>query len=105
MKPVILLVAAALTACTTTTKQQQPAKFDMSQPVFKRYSASKSDLLYGFWMTEKTGDTYPKAAADADKWCSQYQMVAVERAYPACQEYVYPDGVSVRHCNVAFKCQ
>lgn len=99
-----LFAAMTVTACTTTpTTTIRP--YDPNEPAIKRYSASKSDLLYGYRIDQGAGDTYGKAKLDADNWCSQHGMVAVERTYPACQEYNYPNNHNVRYCNIAFKCE
>ena len=105
MKPVVLMLVLAMTACSTPKKQQPVAKFDPAEPIFKRYSAFKEAILYSYRVDPTGKDSYGIVLADADKWCSQYKMIAVERSYPSCQEYVYADEEAVRYCSVSFKCQ
>ena len=103
MKICILLVGVALLSCANDQQNNQP-KYDANQPIFKRYSAFKSDLLYGYQI-DLRGDGYSKAFADAETWCAQHSMVADIRVHPVCTEYAYANDTVIRHCNVSFKCQ
>jgi hypothetical protein len=89
------LLALLLVGCTAT-----PQKTVAFEPV-TRHIASKNDLLY----TYRVGVDYPngfeKAFNNANQWCGQHGMVAVERLQAQCGVY---EGQPTL-CTVAFKCQ
>lgn len=89
------LLLLLLVGCTSAPQKQ--AVFD---PV-TRHTASKNDLLFTYRVGVDYPNGYDKAFSNANQWCGQQGMVAVEKLQAQCGTHEEQPTL----CTVAFKCQ